>query len=90
VLAEEPNNPAAGLQARLLGVEVDPVDPFDVQLHFVHKQLPDPMLYHCQWPRLTLGLRVLPPPRRLYPKLRRFVRSTGAAPTTRRSEAEPR
>ena len=68
MLAEEADYTAAGLQPRLIGVEVEAIDPLDIQLHLVLKQLPNGMLYHCYWPRLTLGLRVLPPLRRLYPE----------------------
>jgi hypothetical protein len=37
VRAEEPNHPAAGLHPRLVGIEVEPVDALDVQLHLVLK-----------------------------------------------------
>jgi len=62
---EEANHPTAGLQSGLVGIEVQPVDPLDVELHLVFQQFPQRLFYHCHWPRLTLGLNVLPPPVRL-------------------------
>ena len=90
VVLEEADHTAAGLQPWLIGIEIEPINALDIQLHLVPKQLPYRVFYHCYWPRLTLGLRVLSPLRRLPPESSDSVSINRGHPRTRWSEAKPR
>ena len=50
---EEGRHPAAGLQPWLIQVEVQPIDPFEVQGDMLLQQLSDGLVYHDCRPRLT-------------------------------------
>jgi len=62
MLLEEIGCATTGLQYRLVGIQIQTVDPFDIQHHMLLQQFPDGLFYHCSRPRLTLGLRVPTPP----------------------------
>jgi hypothetical protein len=66
---EEGRHPAAGLQHGLVQIQVQPVDPFDVQDDVPLQHLTHGLSYHDRRPRLTLWRQAI----------RRFARlPTGA------------
>ena len=58
---EEGHHPAARLQHRLVEVQVQPVDPFEVQDYLIFQQLTDGLFYHDSRPRLTTWRSATPP-----------------------------
>jgi hypothetical protein len=91
---EEVGNAPAGLQPRLIQVQIQPVDPFEVQGDMVFQQLSDGLVYHDCRPRLTSWPRTTRRCARLQrehslPSLNRG-RRTPYSPMPRRSEAKPR
>ena len=63
---EEGRHPAAGLQPWLIQVEIQPVDPFEIQGDMVLEQLSDGLVYHDCRPRLTSWPRATRRYARLY------------------------
>lgn len=54
---EETHHPAAALQPRMVEVQIESVDPFDVQPDMPVQQLRYRLPYHCRRPRLTFRHR---------------------------------
>jgi hypothetical protein len=87
---EESRHPRAGLQHGLVQIQIHPIDPFNIQRHFLCEQITDGMSYDECRPRLTSWLYATPPLRAATNGSIAFRRSTGASVnplTSRRSEA---
>jgi len=88
---EERHHPASGLQARLVEVEIEPVDAFDVQPDMFVQRLGYRVSYHCSRHRLTFRRNAYLRHVRLQLECSHSSRSTGATrPKNRQSEAKPR
>ena len=79
VLLEERRHPGTGLQSGLVEVQIQAVDPLDIQRDFLFEQLTDGLSYHDCRPRLTFWLCATPPPCAATNGSIAFRRSTGAS-----------
>jgi hypothetical protein len=89
MLLEEGRHPATGLQHGLIGIEIEAVDPFDVQSDLFFQQLTQILVYHDSGSGWQWGVS---PTSRLfgYDRSLLLLMTNRGHFMTRRSEAEPR